>query len=240
MSIHVRAGWFLSMMALSTLVACGGSDDPPSSDGTGSGMNQGGDGGSGAGEPAGACGELAACGGDPTGSWTIEESCLDLSFDIPPSGDCVPVSDISGIEVNGGFEFDADATYTATLTVGGSIAVTFPAPCFSDEDMALACADLGERLSENEVGGIESVECAPVGDACACAMTVREVTSASAGTWSASGTNLMTVSEDGEASEGVPFCVDGSTLTMDLPSGEGDEPDAGSPALNGYLRLRKN
>ncbi|WP_437774254.1 hypothetical protein [Sorangium sp. So ce1097] len=239
MSFKLRTGWFLSMMALSTLVACGGSDDPPSSDSTGSSMNQGG-GGSGAGEPAGACGELAACGGDPTGSWTIEESCLDLSFDIPPSGDCVPVSDISRIEINGEFEFDADETYTATLTVGGTIVVTFPAPCFSGEDMALTCADLGEQLSENEAGGIESVDCAPVGDGCACTMAARELTSASAGTWSASGTTLTTVSEDDEASEGVPFCVDGSTLTMDLPAAQDEQPDAGSPSMKGYLRLRKN
>ncbi|WP_437629572.1 hypothetical protein [Sorangium sp. So ce854] len=240
MSINIRAGWFLSMMALSTLVACGGSDDPPSSDGPGSSMNQGGDGGSGAGEPAGACGELAACGGDPTGSWTIEESCLDLSFDIPPSGACVPVSDISGIEINGGFEFDADGTYTATVTVGGAIVVTFPAPCLSGEDMALACADLGEQMSENDAGGIESVECAPVGDGCACTMAAREVTSASAGTWSASGTTLTTVLEDDDAPGELPFCVDGSTLTIELLSAEDEQPDAGSLTMKGHLRLKRN
>ncbi|WP_437508054.1 hypothetical protein [Sorangium sp. So ce1099] len=186
----------------------------------------------------GACAEAQACGGDPTGSWTIEETCLDRSMFAEINANCGAEIDVSGVEFNGSAEFRPDGTYTTASTVTGPMKAVYPPPCLVFEDTTITCAQLDQSMQDLIAQGeapYESAACAAAGQDCVCNLILAESTTTGAGTWSVSGTSLITES-NGEAPAEVPFCVEGSSLTMAAQPLE-----AGSSAgpLTSYLRLTR-
>ncbi|WP_437814032.1 hypothetical protein [Sorangium sp. So ce1078] len=208
----------LLVASLLSLSACG--DDGDSSEG------------------GGACGEVAACGGDPTGSWTIEETCLDPSMFADLTESCDAEVDVSGLEMVGTAEFRADSTYATTSTIQGPMKIVYPPSCLTMEGVTLTCAQLDmfmqQLLTEGDAP-FASASCAAAAAGCACTLIMEETTTTGAGTWSVSGSSLM-IEADGEAPEELPFCVEGSSLTMAIDA------DAGSDAsgkIKNYMRLTK-
>lgn len=205
-----------SLLALS---ACG--DDGGNSDGGGA-----------------SCGEVAACGGDPTGSWTIDDACFDVSmFQVPIEG-CDAELDASGLDASGHAEFRADGTYVMTATLQGSIRMIAPPACLTHEGTTITCAQLHEQLEQfaaQDDSPFVGVECSSVGSDCACAMTIAGMASTDRGTWSVSGSTLTTEAE-GEDPEAAPFCAQGSSLTMGMPTSAGE--NASGPSKS-YLKFTK-
>ncbi|WP_437279169.1 hypothetical protein WME90_01015 [Sorangium sp. So ce375] len=221
-----RVGSALFVTTLLALSACGGSIEDK---GNGS-------------EEGASCGEVAACGGDPTGTWTIDETCLDPSMFEGLNEGCDAEIDISGMVVGGRAEFRADNTYVTTATQQGPIRVVYPAACLMAEDATFTCAQLNETLQE-AVGGKESpfisAECASRGVDCACTFVVPPSTSTTTGTWSVSGSILTTRAQgegEGAEPEETPFCAQGSSLTVGFSVSEGA--DAAGP-LKHYMRFTK-
>ncbi|WP_437307353.1 hypothetical protein [Sorangium sp. So ce388] len=184
----------------------------------------------------GACAEAQACGGDPTGSWTIAETCLDSSMFAEITEGCDAEIDVSGVEFNGSAEFRSDGTYATTSTVTGPMKAVYPPACLTFENATLTCAQVDQSMQDLIAQGdapYESATCAAAGQDCVCTLILTQRTTTGTGTWSVSGSNLITESS-GEAPEALPFCVHGSSLTMAAQPQE-----AGSAALASYIRLTR-
>ncbi|WP_437623187.1 hypothetical protein [Sorangium sp. So ce1151] len=217
-----RACAVLLSTALLALSACGddGNDDDGS---TGGGA---------------ACAAAQACGGDPTGAWTIAETCLDPSIFAEINAGCGADIDVSGVEFNGSAEFKSDGTYTTTSTVTGPMKAVYPPPCLVFDDTTLTCAQLHQSMQDLIARGeapYESATCAAAGQDCVCNLVLTERTTAGTGTWSVSGSSMITESS-GEAPAEVPFCVEGSSLTM---AAQPSEAGSGAGPLTSYLRLTR-
>ncbi|XXX76409.1 hypothetical protein WMF30_53050 [Sorangium sp. So ce134] len=187
-----------------------------------------------------ACAPVAACGGDPTGSWTMADWCIDSSQfgELVPG--CDADVDLSGVEMSGSAEFRPDGTYTETAALRGPMTVVYPPSCFSREGVATTCAQFDAALKEGvakEGSLYGSAECVAAGEDCACNVSYRETTTTTrSGTWSVAGTILTTVPE-GRGRQEMPFCVQGSSLVMGIDTAE-EEDTAGS--LKYTLRYTKN
>ncbi|MGK3989547.1 hypothetical protein WME99_41250 [Sorangium sp. So ce136] len=185
-----------------------------------------------------ACEEAQACGGDPTGSWTIEETCLDTAMFAELDANCGAEIDVSGVAFKGSAEFKSDGTYATTSTVTGPMKAVYPPPCLVFEDTTITCAQLDQTMQDLIAQGeapYESATCAAAGQDCVCNLSLAERTTAGSGTWSVSGTSLITGSS-GEAPQEVPFCVEGSSLTM---AAQPSEAGSGAGPLTSYLRLMR-
>ncbi|XXX77589.1 hypothetical protein WMF30_02275 [Sorangium sp. So ce134] len=206
------------MAPLLALSACGDDD----------GSNEGG----------AACGEVAACGGDPTGSWTIEGTCLDASMFEELANGCGAEIDVSGLDMVGTAEFRSDSTYATTSTMEGPLKIVYPPSCLTMEGATLTCAQLDaviQQLTAEEDAPFASASCAAAGSGCACTLVLEETTTAGAGTWSVSGSTI-TVQADGQEPEELPFCVEGSSLTM---ASQGEAAGGSSGKMTSYMRLTK-
>ncbi|WP_437531118.1 hypothetical protein WME79_01155 [Sorangium sp. So ce726] len=205
-----------SLLALS---ACG--DDGGNSDGGGA-----------------SCGEVAACGGDPTGSWTIDETCLDSSMFEGLFEGCDAEIDLSDFDMSGRAEFRADNTYVTTGTLQGPLRVVYPPACLTVEDTTVTCAQLNDVLQQQAAEGdspFTSAQCASAGTGCACTLVFAPSTSTTTGTWSVSGSTL-TLESEGEEPEENPFCAQGSSLTMGFPISTGAD---ASGTIKHYVRFTK-
>ncbi|WP_437906559.1 hypothetical protein WME95_01185 [Sorangium sp. So ce327] len=208
---------------LLALSACGGGDDDDDDEGNSK-------------EEGPSCGLVVACGGDPTGTWTMDEACLDPSMfeDLHKGCDAAIVD--SSVMMSGRAEFRADNTYAATITHQGPIKVVYPAACLAAEEVPITCAQLSVNM-QRAAGGKESpftsAECAQAGADCACTFVFGRDTTTWTGTWSVSG-SILTI--EGDEPEEGPFCVQGFSLTRGFPVPEGA--DASGP-IKHYMRFTK-
>ncbi|CAN90366.1 hypothetical protein predicted by Glimmer/Critica [Sorangium cellulosum So ce56] len=184
------------------------------------------------------CGLVAACGGDPTGSWTMDETCLDPSMFEDLNKGCDGEIDISGMVVSGRAEFRADNTYVTTITHQGPIKAVYPAACLAAEDIPITCAQLSVKMQRAAAGKespLTSAECAHAGADCACTFVFGRITTPSTGTWSVSG-SILTLEPEGAEPEENPFCAQGSSFTRGFPVSAGG--DASGP-IRHYMRFTK-
>ncbi len=186
------------------------------------------------------CGPVSACGGDPTGSWSIEDACLYNSQPPGFSSDCRPEVDTSGSGVSGIAEFRSDGTFTMTSTLRGAETRVYPPACFSGENFLLTCAQLDEALKKaaaQEDSLYEAAECVAAGEDCACNVVYRETTTTTTtGTWSVSGTSLV-LEREGREPQDLLFCVQGSSLALGV-NAAGDADGAGP--MTSYLWYTKD
>ncbi|WP_438041303.1 hypothetical protein [Sorangium sp. So ce128] len=217
-----RARSAVIVTTLLALSACGGSvDDEGNSK-----------------EEGPSCGLVAACGGDPTGTWTMDEACLDPSMFEDLDEGCDAEIDISGMVVSGRAEFRADNTHVTTVTQQGPIEVVYPAACLAAEDIPITCAQLSVKMQRAAAGKespFTSVECAHAGADCACTFVLGRITTTSTGTWSVSG-SILAIESEGEEPEENPFCAQGSSFTRGFPVSAGA--DASGP-IKHYMRFTK-
>ncbi|WP_437734566.1 hypothetical protein [Sorangium sp. So ce1335] len=190
------------------------------------------------GDGGAACGEVAACGGDPTGAWSIADMCLDASLFRDLTEGCNAEIDIDGVDFSGSAEFRSDGTYVVTSAVRGPMRVVYPPACLTQDGVTFTCAQLDEGLKSiagTEGSPLASVTCAAAGASCACDLVYNGTSATEDGTWSVSGTTLTTTSDDGVPEE-VPFCIDGSSLTLGV---EAEEGAVSVDPMKYYMRLTK-
>jgi len=160
---------------------------------------------------SGTCGQVAPCGGDIVGDWTIVDACLSFNG-AAPLGDFCPTAtvDAAGIDPSGMVSYRPDLTYSATITLSGTIALTIPTSCLTIQGVTLTCAQLDQAakqaLIDNPDPSIQSISCAG-SSACVCTVQMTPQTSMGSGTYTTSGTLLI---ENGGA--GSNYCVQGSEL----------------------------
>jgi hypothetical protein len=160
---------------------------------------------------SGNCGQVAPCGGDIVGDWTIVDACLSFDAQSPLGDFCASATvDAGGIDSSGMVSFRSDLTYSATITLSGTIALNIPTSCLTIEGVTLTCAQLDQAakqaLIDDPDPSIQSISCAG-SSACVCTVRMTPETSMASGTYTTSGTLLI---ENGGSESN--YCVQGSEL----------------------------
>jgi hypothetical protein len=157
------------------------------------------------------CGQVPPCGGDIVGDWTIVDACLSFNG-ASPLGDFCPSAtvDAAGIDPSGMVSYRSDLTYSVTLTLSGTIALSIPTSCLTIDGVTVTCAQLDQAakqaLIDNPDPSIQSISCAG-SSACVCTIQMTPQTSTSSGTYTTSGTLLI---ENGGSESN--YCVQESEL----------------------------
>lgn len=177
------------------------------------------------------CGTFAACGGDVTGGWSIDQACfgdtLASAGDDLKSGCAAATVDTSGVNVTGSATFKSDKTYSTTLGITGSMKMTLPASCLTGNGVTLTCAQLQgaimDSLKKNPDQTFDMVTCTG-SSSCTCTMHFKPAPQDESGTWSTSGNVLSTKATGSSTADTAEYCVKGSSEldvagTLDMPMG---------------------
>jgi hypothetical protein len=182
-------------------------------------------GGAGEGGGEASCDEVAPCGGDIVGTWTVVSCPLTVSGDVNMMGfglDCKTAPITSGsLEVTGTVEFLADGSFNDHTVTTGTSMLELPELCKHVSGTVTDCVSLGESLDSL---GFKSGVCTDNATSGGCTCTT--VTEQSGGLvfvspdFSDTGLyktadNKLTTTVFGIDTE-YPYCVAGNTLTMTL------------------------
>lgn len=119
---------------------------------------------------------------------------------------------VSSTSTSGTLTFNADMTYTVSLTVSVSEAVTVPLSCLGS-GVTATCDELAMVFNSGIFGdaGTSSATCSMSGSNCDCNVALS-VESGASGTYAVSGSTLTTMSS-GSTGSGS-YCVQGNTLNV--------------------------
>ena len=148
-----------------------------------------------------------ACGGDPTGEWTVADVCFDGSVQST-EGDCPEGTiQITDVTMDGTVSLQADGTYASTMaSVLFSSILTFPSTCIPE---GATCDDVAANLGSNST-------CTDDGaGGCSCDVTGAFPSSSETGTWTTADTDLVL---DGSMTDpqSAPYCTDSDELWVDM------------------------
>jgi hypothetical protein len=159
----------------------------------------------GCGGGSGSCGGLA-CGGDLVGTWTITHICNGTPSSSS-TGTCQTSADTSQLKETGTITFNADGTYSTSLTIGGSVRETIETSC-----LGITCDEETARLAQSTL--YSSATCTTIGTTCSCVLVYAGQTLAGTGTYVTQGTSVSVMSAGSTSSTADSYCVLGSTLTL--------------------------
>jgi hypothetical protein len=187
----------------------------------------------------GACEDLAftACGGDPTGSWVVEDYCLQarpidtssMFTDVPVCGQDNNSGAIIDINYTGTAVFAADKTCTQNLGATMKSTVYMNDACLAGVIAKYAPGDTSTTMKEacDGIATQAKLTCTYVTGRCECAggeetQPGQEVT----GTWTVTGTVLSIVKTGSSGTAaGQPFCVDGSRMVVEFTDSDDTDDD---------------
>ncbi len=147
------------------------------------------------------------CGGDIEGTWAYDSICNGAASQCPGTTTSFTPS------IEGTYTFNADKTYTASLSASGSGTEVLPASCFGGT--ITSCSELDSTTTEGGYSVTESCT-GTASQSCTCAVT-ESGTLTQTGTYSTAGTSVTTTT-DGTPAATSPYCVSGSELLLDLGS----------------------
>jgi hypothetical protein len=148
------------------------------------------------------CG-TAACGGDPVGTWTIQDVCFNA--DLEPPDECPDATISADFDLSGSITFADDETYTGSSQSTISLEFVIPGSCLPG---LTSCDQLED----------EDTTCTGTPDTeCSCSSTSEE-SSDDSGTWTTNG-NQINLDGDGDGD----YCVDGNAMSIHSPSADGVE-----------------
>jgi hypothetical protein len=203
----IRLGVLAAVTGL--FLGCGG-DDGGDSDGTGGK----------AGSDASKCPSFKACGGDPTGDWTVDDVCASNEGKLFASTVNQPacasaLQSVSNVKGSGEYKLGADKNAMSTIMVSGSAKFSFNDACAK----ALGIADKAgsECTSKIEAAfkkesAVKSATCMAAGANCDCTIDSTLSFAANA-SYTVNGNNLMV------SGLTQPFCVEGGKFTVQAAQG---------------------
>lgn len=152
------------------------------------------------------CGKVAACGGDITGEWTAVDSCISYEGGIATFCPEATV-EASGIDISAVVSYKADKTYTSDVTTSGTITLTLPVKCLTQNGVTVTC----EQLNESTKGSETELNCTnAAGGGCSCTGTMKSTTTTQTGTYATNG-NTLSSTHDGLTEE-TSYCVSGGEM----------------------------
>jgi hypothetical protein len=200
------------IVGATVVFSCGGGGQGGGTGGTGGAT---GTGGSGATDGGLSCAAVAPCGGDVVGTWKVSSDCLGKTEDL--SSTCPGATAEITFSLSGTQTFNADLTYTATLSGGGTTTYHYPGACLTG---GTNCTQWAQLL--NSVGMYSEVTCATDGaGVCNCVAVSPTMTDNESGTYSVSGGTLSTAPAG--SANGAPYCVQGNVLREMPTLGDGGQ-----------------
>jgi hypothetical protein len=166
-----------------------------------------------------ACGNQP-CGGDVVGTWNWSDVCirtdvLKQDFLQGSMGACSQATVGANLSAAGAFTLNADHTYAVTLTMSGTTTTNVPMSCLAAGD---SCAGLSARLQAALASdsSIQSASCSGT-TTCVCTEILTPSSQNESGTYSTSGSSLVTT-PTGAAADTVQYCVKDTTITFHEPA----------------------
>ena len=196
--------------------------------------------GSGGTSSGGQCSNVAPCGGDVVGAWTVASSCITVtgSLDLSLAGAGCPSAPVTGsLKVEGTWTATADGKFTDNTVTTGSEQFTLGPSCLVISSTPVTCDGAASLLASTL--GYSEATCNPIaGGGCNCSATVKQtgglgVLSMSPSTsdrYKTSG-NLLTLAGDLGDTE-YEYCASGNKLTV--------TPKVATPTLTGTIVLEKS
>ena len=165
---------------------------------------------------AASCGAVQPCGGSLVGTWTVQAACQPVE-DFTSGEECPAATiDQSAHITSGSLTFNADMTFTSSVSQSGTLRVMAPLACVA----AATCDEYASSIVPSSPD--DTITCTTVGgDTCDCSLVhpMPQIRSAS-GTYTTAG-NTLTLTSSSAASSS--YCVQGNTLHImgtDATTGE--------------------
>jgi hypothetical protein len=181
----------------------------------------------------GNCGKVAPCGGDIVGTWKVVDSCADSAQATTSTGSCPGETlQVASFSASGTITFNADMTYTDSLTESASATATAPTSCLSTGGIPVSCDRYAKFLADvTPADAGASTTCAVSGSTCSCHVILSGLVVHEMGTYSLSGNTFSsTVSPSTAMGNAAGYCVQGNTLHITSTlMGMGNAPPA--PAM---------
>lgn len=136
----------------------------------------GGTSGSGGGGAGGGCSDVAPCGGEVVGTWSVSSSCLTVTGQLDPSGffgtTCPAIPVQGSLHVSGTWTANPDGTYVDDTTTTGTEQLALGSGCLSFSGTSLTCDQVSGAV---QVMGYSSVTCtSAAGGGCSCSATIAQ------------------------------------------------------------------
>ena len=189
---------------------------------------------------AGVCPNVAPCGGDVVGTWTVTSSCLRVAgeLDLSLVGAGCPSGPVTGsLQVTGTWTANANTTYVDNTVTSGGEHITLAPSCLVISSTQTNCAGAASLLPS--ALGLSELDCpsAP-GGGCDCTGTIDQTgtigfaspSPTTNGNYKTSG-NVLTLTGDSGDTQ-YAYCVSGNTLTM--------TPQSTRPTMSGTIVLQKS
>ena len=196
MTVQVRILALTLFLASTLALACS----------SGSDKNPGGFGG------AHKCGEVAPCGGDVVGNWTVSDACIDPSQVDTSELDsikqsCAGFTYGTTVDVSGTAAFTT-TTYDVNIETTAVITMHFPKSCLG----GVTCSAFEQLLGAYITGSDAAFSCTGSSD-CNCTLT-QAAPQMESGTYTTSVSTLTMTPDDGSGASSTPYCVQGSTFHL--------------------------
>jgi hypothetical protein len=193
----------------------------------------------GGGDGGHSCGAAQTCGGDVVGTWKATSSCFAATPGAFSDQNCPTLKvDVSNLTVSGTDTFNVDKTELSTVTLGGSMALTYPGSCLSSGGTAISC----DQLTSNVAAGLadptnntpfSSVTCKAGGGGCVCTIIPAPTPTNETSTYTTSGAILAETDSMGKVTEST-YCVSEKTMIQHV-----DGMMMGNDGLIGTVTLTK-
>lgn len=180
---------------------------------------RGGTGGTGNVTHVGDCEDFTPCGGEPEGTWRVEDTCVEVTLGDLPAG-CENIIQGFDIDMQGTYALSG-GTVTTNITTNSELTLSIDDTCARAFAMSeLITAELACPLLEAEADDDDpttTMTCDFNGTVCVCVQTQTPMAQQATDTYTVSGNQL--VNSDGEATD---FCVEGDTLLLQSGQAPGD------------------
>jgi hypothetical protein len=132
--------------------------------------------------------------------------------------------------LDGTIAFQADGSYSSSITTATVVEdIGVPASCIG----GATCAQLQADINMPKDGGAQPMgTCTATATGCACHVTQTSGPSSATGTYSTLGTSVTTIQTGGMPATS-PYCVQGTTLLIQIPAGMMGAPGSGTTTIAG-------
>jgi hypothetical protein len=175
----------------------------------------------------GSCGLVQPCGGDITGNWKITHSCVTsagmatINSDVQtglasdfaalcPTG--VTPTASTNVSNSGSATYNSDMTYSAALTMSGSVSLAIPSSCLQ----GLSCSQVNTEIqaANPDPTMFSSISCSGVAT-CNCTFMLVPQTQTVSGTYTTSGVTLTETPSTGSPAS-PDYCVQNMNTELHL------------------------
>jgi hypothetical protein len=177
--------------------------------GTG-GTGTGGTGGTGGSTQIGDCEEFSPCGGNPEGTWRVQETCMEVTFAMLPAGCANMIQDFD-VDMVGTYTFES-GTVVTDMAMHSELTLVINDACARTITLSqMATAESACPLLEQQAAGDPEVtmSCEFDGTNCVCLQTQTPAPERTTSTYQVSGNQL--IDDQGQA---LDFCTEGDSLLL--------------------------